>query len=219
VRDLDGVFRDLINGYVGQGRKHQLPPAGHAAARSSKVWKIPQAGASVIDGSGNSPGSFGVVALDPFANALPILPPRASTNGLASRTQKPLKAPAHLLMSKVLAALQGFLSALHALDKAGIVLEIAGNNVLQQCVGITALLGCGMHQLRFEFRREMHFHGFGSFSENTVYAAAPGLAIANIHAGKCRCARRRRVGRLSNLRALDELQAKVGQALSPANRD
>src|SRR5579859_2980051 len=70
ARDFNRVFGHLIDGDIWQGRKHNLPPSRHAAAGSSKLGKILQAGASIIDGSGNPPGSFRVVALYPFANPL-----------------------------------------------------------------------------------------------------------------------------------------------------
>src|SRR5271165_3640963 len=49
-----------------------ITPSSHAAAGSSEIGKILQAGTSVIDGPGYALGCFRVVARDPFANALEI---------------------------------------------------------------------------------------------------------------------------------------------------
>jgi hypothetical protein len=71
--DFNGVFRDLIDRDVRQRRKHEFPPSLDAATGSAKMRKVLQAGACLIDGSGNLGGGFGVVAFDPLANALEIL--------------------------------------------------------------------------------------------------------------------------------------------------
>src|ERR1035441_878342 len=73
AHDFNGLIRDLIDGDVRQGWKRELPSSGHAAAGSANMGKVLQAGAAVIDGSGNPSGRFRVVGLYPFANALQIL--------------------------------------------------------------------------------------------------------------------------------------------------
>lgn len=69
-RNLDRIRLDLIDGDVRQRRKCKFAASGHATAGSSQMGGILQAGASVKDGSSNAAGSFGVVAFDPFADAL-----------------------------------------------------------------------------------------------------------------------------------------------------
>jgi hypothetical protein len=69
-RDLNRVWMDLINDYVRQRRERQLAPPGHPAAGSSKIGEILRATALFINGSSNAAGSFGIVAVDPLANAL-----------------------------------------------------------------------------------------------------------------------------------------------------
>jgi hypothetical protein len=71
-------------------------------------------------------------------------------------------------MGEVLATLQSVLTAFHGLDKAGFFLEIARQYILHQVVGIPALLGGRMRELRFQFPVDMYFHFVGSFSENTL---------------------------------------------------
>ena len=73
ARNLNRVGLDLIDHDIGQRGECQFTPSSHAAAGSSEMREIPQAGASVINGSRDAPGCFGIVALDPFANALQIL--------------------------------------------------------------------------------------------------------------------------------------------------
>ncbi len=68
ARNLNRIRLDLINNNVGQRRECKLTPSGHAAAGSSKIGKILQAGALVIDRSGNATGRFRVVSLNPFAD-------------------------------------------------------------------------------------------------------------------------------------------------------
>ena len=84
--------------------------------------------------------------------------PRTTTTGLPSKPQKSLDEMAGLLVREIFASLQGFLAAPYGLGEAGFFLEIARNDILQQLVGIAALLSCGVRQLRFKFRRKMHFH-------------------------------------------------------------
>src|SRR5690349_17061547 len=95
-RDFNRMFRDLIDGDVRQGRKHQLPPSGQAAAGPPKMGKILQTGASVIDGSGNSSGCFRLSRSMRSQMRSPNLPQRAAISGFPSRPQKPLKALADL---------------------------------------------------------------------------------------------------------------------------
>jgi len=70
ARDLNRVGLHLINDDVRQWSKCQLTPPSHAAASSSKGGEIPQMAALFIDRSSNAAGSFGIVAMDPPANAL-----------------------------------------------------------------------------------------------------------------------------------------------------
>jgi hypothetical protein len=70
TRNLNRVLLDLIDNYVRQRCECEFAPSGHAAAGWSKMGKITQAGAPVIDRSSNAEGSLGVVTFDPFANAL-----------------------------------------------------------------------------------------------------------------------------------------------------
>jgi hypothetical protein len=69
ARNFNGVLGDLIDHNVRQGRKDQLAPSGHAVAGSPKVGKILHAGATGIDGSGDTAGSFRIAALYAFANS------------------------------------------------------------------------------------------------------------------------------------------------------
>jgi len=89
-------------------------------------------------------------------------------DGLASGFQKPLETLADLLMGEVFAAFESVFAALHGLDKAGFLLEIARQHILHQVVGIPALLGGRVRELRFQFPGDMHFHFVGSSSENTL---------------------------------------------------
>ena len=70
ARNLNRVRLDLIDNNIRQRSESKLTPPGHAAAGSSKIGKIFQAGALIIDRSGNAAGCIGVVAFDPFADAL-----------------------------------------------------------------------------------------------------------------------------------------------------
>src|ERR1039457_5533618 len=69
-----------------------------------------------------------------------------------------MKTLANLVMGEVITPLQCFLAALHGLDEAGFLFEMARKHVLKQLVRIAALLGRGMRQLRFEFGRKVDFH-------------------------------------------------------------
>jgi hypothetical protein len=82
--------------------------------------------------------------------------------------QKPLETLADLFMGKVIATLESVLAAFHGLDEAGFFLEIARQHILHQVVGIPALLGGRLRELRFQFPGDMYFHFVGSFSENTL---------------------------------------------------
>src|SRR5271165_2693561 len=77
-----------------------ITPSSHAAAGSSEIGKILQAGTSGIDGPGYALGCFRVVARDPFANALEIF---GGTSGPPSGPQEPFKTLADLLMREILA--------------------------------------------------------------------------------------------------------------------
>lgn len=123
-----------------------------------KVWKILQTGASLVNGPGNAPSRLRYRARCDRKCAL-NLRPRVTTNESPSGLQEPMKAPADLLMRQILAALQGVLAALHGLGEACFLLEIPRENVLHQLAGIAALLSGGLRELRFEFRREVYFHG------------------------------------------------------------
>jgi hypothetical protein len=65
--------------------------------------------------------------------------------------QEPLKALAHLVVSEILAPLQNHVAALHGLDEAGILLEMARKRILHQLAGAAALQGGRRFQLRFQF--------------------------------------------------------------------
>jgi hypothetical protein len=90
--------------------------------------------------------------------------------------QKPLETLADLLMGEVLATLESVLATFHGLDKAGFFLEIARQHILHQVVGIPALLGGRVRELRFEFPGDMYFHLAGSYSEHTVLRYRAGTA-------------------------------------------
>src|SRR5271157_3613867 len=70
-------------------------------------------------------------------------------------------------MGEALAMLQGVFAAFHRLDKAGFFLEIARQHILHQVIGIPALLGGRVRELRCQFPGDMYVHFVGSFSENT----------------------------------------------------
>jgi hypothetical protein len=72
-------------------------------------------------------------------------------------------------MGEVFAPLQSFLAEAHGFDEAGFFLEMARQNLPHQFFSIAALPGCGMRQLRFEFGWKMHFHGFGSSFQGTLF--------------------------------------------------
>jgi hypothetical protein len=97
------VFGHLIDSDIRQRSKHKLPSSRYAAAGSSKLGKILQAGASVIDRSGNPARSFRIVALYPFAKCALNLLLRVSTSGLPSGTQKPVNPLADLVVSEIFA--------------------------------------------------------------------------------------------------------------------
>jgi hypothetical protein len=80
-----------------------------------------------------------------------------------------------LLVRKIFATLQSVLTEPHGLGETGFFLEIARNNILQQLARIAALLSCGVRQLRFKFRGEMHFHASGSLS---AYVRNPSQVFA-----------------------------------------
>jgi hypothetical protein len=68
--DLNRIRLDLIDNDVRQRCKCKLTPACHAAAGSPKIGKVFQTGTLVINRSGNTACSFGIVALEPFADLL-----------------------------------------------------------------------------------------------------------------------------------------------------
>jgi hypothetical protein len=105
-------------------------------AGSAKVREPIQSGAAVINGPGNTTGGIRIVAVDWFTDTLRIFRPRASTSGLPSGLQKPLKALAHLFMGDILAALQGVLTALYGLDETGFFFEVACQNVVHNSSGL-----------------------------------------------------------------------------------
>jgi len=70
ARDLNRVRLDLIDDYIRQRRECEFAPSRHAAAGPSKIGKILQAGALVVDRSSNASSCFGVIAFDPFADVL-----------------------------------------------------------------------------------------------------------------------------------------------------
>ena len=61
-----------------------------------------------------------------------------------------------MLMGEIFAPLESFLAALHGLDETGLFLEIARQSLVNQLVGIAALHGGGLCQLRFQFPRDVH---------------------------------------------------------------
>jgi hypothetical protein len=62
-------------------------------------------------------------------------------------------------MGEIFAAFEGVLAALHGFDEAGFFFEIVRKNVLHQLIGIAALFGGGVRQLRFQFSGDMQFYG------------------------------------------------------------
>jgi hypothetical protein len=61
-------------------------------------------------------------------------------------------------MRQVLAALQGILATLNSLHKAGRFIEILLYDGLHHLGRLSALLGGSARKLRFQLRRELHFH-------------------------------------------------------------
>jgi hypothetical protein len=98
------------------------------------MGKIRQSGASLVDRLGHTPRRLGIVAFDPFADALQILGRPAVTSGFPSRLQESFKAFADLFVRQELAALQGVLAALDGLDEAGLFLKILRENLLDEIV-------------------------------------------------------------------------------------
>jgi hypothetical protein len=96
-------------------------------------------------------------------------------------------------MGNVFAPLESSLAALHGLDEAGFFLEMPRKNIQRQLVGIAALRGGGVRDLRFQFPGDVHFHFVGSYSENTVLrfrAGAGSLLEGDVHFGiAARCGR------------------------------
>ena len=70
ARNFNHARLDLIDNDVRQRRECKFTPSGHAAAGSSKIGKILQSGALVIDRSGNAAARFGIVPFNPFADVL-----------------------------------------------------------------------------------------------------------------------------------------------------
>ena len=70
ARNLDRVRLDLIDNDVRQRRECKFTPSGHAAAGSSKIGKILQASALVIDRSRHAVGRLRIVPFNPFADVL-----------------------------------------------------------------------------------------------------------------------------------------------------
>ena len=81
----------------------------------------------------------------------------SSTNGLASRLQKPPKALGDLLLRQVVTALQRILAAFHRFHKTALFLEVPGKNLLGQIVGLPALLLCREGELGCQLRGDVQF--------------------------------------------------------------
>src|SRR5208337_2453313 len=58
-----------------------------------------------------------------------------------------------------LAALRSRQTEIHSLDEAGVVLQVAAQNLLRQLVGFHPSLGCDLGKLGFFFGLKMYFHG------------------------------------------------------------
>jgi hypothetical protein len=84
TRNFDRVFCHPIHGDVRQWRKGKLAPLAYASAAAAHVGKILELAATLIDDFGNAPRGFGIVLLDPRANAPQGLLPLAGTNVSAS---------------------------------------------------------------------------------------------------------------------------------------
>ncbi len=69
--DFDGVLLDLVDGDIRQGRKHQLAPPFHASG-ASKVGKVLQCLAAVIDGFDHLAGGGRIVFLDALEYTLQV---------------------------------------------------------------------------------------------------------------------------------------------------
>jgi hypothetical protein len=61
-------------------------------------------------------------------------------------------------MREVLAAMQGFLATPYRVSEAAFLVEIPRHDLLNQLVGVTALLSGRLRQPRFLPGCEMHFH-------------------------------------------------------------
>lgn len=70
--DLNRAVCHTVNGYVGQGREHQLPPSMHSTAGPSKIRKVFESLASLEDGLGHAPYRFRVVVLNAVANTFQV---------------------------------------------------------------------------------------------------------------------------------------------------
>jgi hypothetical protein len=64
----------------------------------------------------------------------------------------------YLLMGQVLAALEGFLAAPYRIHETALLIEIAGQDLPYQLIGISALLRGSLREMRFLLGREMDFH-------------------------------------------------------------
>jgi hypothetical protein len=71
--DFYHVFRDVIDDDVRQGREDKLSPSSHPAAGAAHEWKLCEAFASAVNRLRHAPRCLGVIALDPFANALKVI--------------------------------------------------------------------------------------------------------------------------------------------------
>jgi hypothetical protein len=61
-------------------------------------------------------------------------------------------------MREVFAVLQRFLTTVHRVDKAALLIEISRYNLPYQVIGISPLLSSGLYKSRFEFGCEYYFH-------------------------------------------------------------
>ena len=73
ARDFYRLFGDLIDDDVGQGREDEFAPSSHPAAGAAHKGKVFEAVASAVKGLSDATRCLGVVALDPFANALKVI--------------------------------------------------------------------------------------------------------------------------------------------------
>jgi hypothetical protein len=105
AQNLNRIQLDLIPNDVRQCSEGKLRPSSHSAAGSSKIGKILQAGALVIDRIGNAAGRFGIVPFNPISKCSLNPQRRQGPANLHQGLQEQFQALAHLLMGKILVPL------------------------------------------------------------------------------------------------------------------